>query len=211
VPKTCEQVHAGLFWYYGSASDRTCIACGNPARDWAYQYTAGDAELVNEKGTRYSENFEDYAPMCRRCHFTFDSAADPVIGATRGLANVHGRVAVAELRRRDPVFDEMMREAATVSLAKARQAIEDRRASDPSYDAFIRENRSAAGKKAVEVLKAKRAQDPALHQAFVERCRRQGRARRRCTTCNVESNAMGMGTHLKWSGHEGWEVVTDAR
>lgn len=56
----------------GPAKDYQCIACGNPARDWALQPT--NEELTDEQGRQYSDNVEDYAPMCRSCHKTLDRA-----------------------------------------------------------------------------------------------------------------------------------------
>jgi hypothetical protein len=52
------------------------VGCSKKAKDWAYQYTATN-ELVTSSGRKYSENFEDYAPMCRSCHRAFDIQMEP--------------------------------------------------------------------------------------------------------------------------------------
>jgi hypothetical protein len=49
-----------------------CAWCGLSASDWAYQHDDPDA-LDSEHGP-YSLNSTSYAPMCRRCHNTFDDA-----------------------------------------------------------------------------------------------------------------------------------------
>jgi len=54
----------------GKAIQHKCCSCGGPARQWAYQ--GSDQELVNEAGLRYSENPDDYAPMCSSCHKRLD-------------------------------------------------------------------------------------------------------------------------------------------
>lgn len=78
---------------WGPAKRHSCVSCGGPALDWAYQYTAGDAELrvpfvmIHRPGAKYSADINDYAPMCRRCHKRFDARMDPTLirsGAAAG-------------------------------------------------------------------------------------------------------------------------------
>ena len=57
----------------GRADAHLC-SCGEPARDWAYQYTAGDREILSPEGWPYSTDPDDYRPMCRPCHRRFDNA-----------------------------------------------------------------------------------------------------------------------------------------
>lgn len=76
-PKTYDQVHHGLQWVFGPASQHLCISCGEQASDWAYQYTAGDKEQKSETGSPYSDDLNHYAPMCRSCHRSFDIQNDP--------------------------------------------------------------------------------------------------------------------------------------
>lgn len=57
---------------WGKAAESECIRCGRRARDLAYQHTAGDAELATPKGSPFSMNPDDYAPMCGPCHSALD-------------------------------------------------------------------------------------------------------------------------------------------
>jgi hypothetical protein len=52
------------------------VDCGGEAKDWAYLHTG--EQLVSPSGQTYSENFDDYAPMCRSCHRRFDMARNPI-------------------------------------------------------------------------------------------------------------------------------------
>lgn len=76
-PKTYEQVHHGLQWVFGPADQHPCVSCGSRAKDWAYQYTAGEKEQKSETGSPYSDDLDHYAPMCRSCHRSFDIKNDP--------------------------------------------------------------------------------------------------------------------------------------
>lgn len=78
MAKTYRQVHDGLHWERGPASSYTCVEClVKPAKHWAYLYTASKTALVDEDGSPYSENLNDYAPMCIGCHRAFDIRMDP--------------------------------------------------------------------------------------------------------------------------------------
>jgi hypothetical protein len=103
--KTYEQMHAGLHWARGRASEHLC-ACGKPAKHWAYLYTASEQERVAEDGSRYSESFEDYAPMCISCHRSFDFAhSDNVQAAWEERQKKGDGWRVLEQRRQsDPVL-----------------------------------------------------------------------------------------------------------
>lgn len=81
LPKTVEQIHAGLLYQFGKASWRKCIRCSRQAKHWAYQYTAGENELRSGTGTPYSENLYDYLPLCISCHRKQDLATDPRLKA----------------------------------------------------------------------------------------------------------------------------------
>lgn len=76
-PKTYDQVHHGLQWAFGSASQHPCTGCGEQAKDWAYQYSAGEKEMLSPEGSPYSDDLLHYAPMCRSCHRSFDIRNDP--------------------------------------------------------------------------------------------------------------------------------------
>ena len=56
----------------GSAKERSCVVCGNPADQWAYN-NAGVEELISKEGLRYSENPSDYQPMCYSHHIKMDA------------------------------------------------------------------------------------------------------------------------------------------
>lgn len=101
--KTYDQMHHGLEWHYGPASNRTCSGCERPANNWCYQYPA-TGEKISPEGQRYSERFEDYAPMCWSCHKKFDYTKDPRIRESMGrnLARGEGWKVLERRRLADP-------------------------------------------------------------------------------------------------------------
>ena len=86
-------IHWRLHKRQGPARKYPCIGCGGPARDWAYMHTAGENERQDENGT-YSDDPDDYEPMCRSCHDEVDGFTAPA------------RAALAERRRTDPARRE---------------------------------------------------------------------------------------------------------
>ena len=62
------RIHRLLRKVRGRAEDYACISCEKPAQHWAYQ---------NNDGTKYSEDLEDYAPMCQSCHKKMDWSHRP--------------------------------------------------------------------------------------------------------------------------------------
>lgn len=70
-------VHEYLARERGPARNHTCVECGKPADEWAYQHT-GETQYgktsdgVNWDSLPYSEDLNDYAPMCRSCHRRLD-------------------------------------------------------------------------------------------------------------------------------------------
>jgi hypothetical protein len=62
-----DRVRASL----GSARRHTCVACGEPADDWAYNH-ADPEEKTSPDGYPYSVNPQHYQPMCVPCHRHFD-------------------------------------------------------------------------------------------------------------------------------------------
>jgi hypothetical protein len=84
-------VHYRLRVKYGPATDHLC-SCGDQALQWAYQHT-GDPELTDLRGP-YSENLNDYKPMCRSCHAVLDAehrGAQPnYVSGVRGVSWHHG-------------------------------------------------------------------------------------------------------------------------
>lgn len=79
-----DTVHRMLRNRFGSARNHLCVACGGQAEHWAYQHTAGTEEKVGDDGLVFSENADDYAPMCRSCHVGFDIQMNPD-GVARNL------------------------------------------------------------------------------------------------------------------------------
>lgn len=107
--KTYDQMHHGLHWARGKAGENACVGgCGKQAKDWAFLHVKDG--LVDDQGRKYSESFEDYAPMCSSCHHKFDHKMDPERHAqtehlNRGRAILHQR-----MRDRDPELIELFRE-----------------------------------------------------------------------------------------------------
>lgn len=70
-------VHRRLRRTRGKASDHKCVSCGSQAHEWAYQNTgdtqyAKSSDGVHWDSLPYSEDLDDYAPMCRSCHRKMD-------------------------------------------------------------------------------------------------------------------------------------------
>ena len=64
-------IHQQLTKERGPARDHLC-ACGSRAFQWAYRYTGNPEYRDPEGGFPFSENMDDYAPMCRSCHIRLD-------------------------------------------------------------------------------------------------------------------------------------------
>lgn len=97
-----QRVHRAVGAAKGDAKRQSCISCGGPAFEWAYQHTAVNP-LIDGNGFVYSEDLEDYAPMCRRCHRTLDHqhmSAEARISKTFAM-----RDRLAELHQEDPTFN----------------------------------------------------------------------------------------------------------
>lgn len=65
-------VHQRLRQWLGSASLFACYACGNRANQWAYQHCSTDERLWGSMP--YSNDINDYEPMCASCHKRMDCA-----------------------------------------------------------------------------------------------------------------------------------------
>lgn len=194
VPRTYHQVHSGLHWAFGKASTYPCVSCKTSARSWAYQYSAGNEELIDERGRVYSEDFSHYAPMCDSCHAKFDWAHDPKVNARAALSV--GRARANELTRSDPARQLDLR----IAGVKGRASFLNRLAVDDA----LREQYVFYGNKlaALNVLLLQT-------ESGRERFRASGlaamRIRRRCGECGLESTPPGIGRHQKFSGHAGYE------
>jgi hypothetical protein len=68
---TYDAAHDRIKRSRGPASTHVCSDCGKDATDWAYQHSATEP-LIDDLGRPYSDNTDDYAPMCRPCHRAFD-------------------------------------------------------------------------------------------------------------------------------------------
>ena len=62
----------------GPASSYTCIACSEPAADWAFQH----------KTKHDKEDTASYSPMCRKCHgvYDLDTRGAAISAAKQGVA-----------------------------------------------------------------------------------------------------------------------------
>lgn len=100
VPRTYDKAHKNLKRQRGPARDYDC-RCGQPAVEWAYQFTAGDQELRDDEGRfPHSLNPDDYEPMCRPCHSTLDIANDGRRLRVERVEIVYRKTPVAKQRRR---------------------------------------------------------------------------------------------------------------
>lgn len=182
------RVHNRLRLERGRASEHTC-ECGAPARDWAFQHT-GAALRDPATGRWYSEDPDDYAPMCRSCHRTLDISHDPAYADfLRSHAASLGR------RKKDP---EHLSRAGKNRAA----AYWDRY----SRDADLRERHAAGaranGVAAREALAKKHLEDPELRKRQTAAMHK---ARARCLECGMVSVPGSIGMHQKHTNHEGVE------
>lgn len=225
---TYEQIHAGLFFLRGKASDHPCIACGDTekAHQWAYQHTAavGD-ELCDDRGQPYSlDLLNDYAPMCTSCHRKLDSGNQLIDQGPRRRARMAA----------DPEFDRRMREAARkpwqdkdyadrmARLSRERWAdpehvqrmsdVTTERWQDPEFRQHMSEVtterwQDPAFAQLVSDMKREQWQDPAYAEHMREVARAQMARRRACAECDLVSHPAAVGRHQKASGHSGYEDV----
>jgi hypothetical protein len=66
--------HMALRRARGRAADSSCVECGKPGQEWAQIHESSGMDF-----------WDDYVPMCRRCHLDYDY--DP---RARSLASVKG-------------------------------------------------------------------------------------------------------------------------
>jgi general stress protein YciG len=170
---TYQGAHNNLKRLRGPASDYDC-ECGLPAKDWAYQYT-GDPELRLENGTKpHSLDPDDYTPMCRSCHNRFD-------------------------REHDHMMAEKMRDVSRQAGRRVGAIMTKRREADPDNTEKQRERGRRGGMATAERLKT----DLEFAESMRENSRRNARMRRQCSECGLESSPGGIGTHQRFTGHEG--------
>ncbi len=93
----------------GAAAYHACEQCGQEACDWALinESPRAVAKVINGTQRRWSDHPDDYRPMCRACHRTYDSAwshpiprePKPQRDTTR-CPNGHDRTIPGAIRRR---------------------------------------------------------------------------------------------------------------
>lgn len=72
--------HRKVYAAKGRASDLTCVECGSPAYDWAYDGRDPEERRGSNGAGRpelaYSMNPDHYEPKCRPCHLRGDLAVE---------------------------------------------------------------------------------------------------------------------------------------
>jgi hypothetical protein len=56
----------------GKAQEHRCVGCGGQAAQWAYRHGT-ERLLLDHRGKPYSNDPNDYDPMCIRCHRIADN------------------------------------------------------------------------------------------------------------------------------------------
>lgn len=195
--RTYEQVHAGLFWERGKASDHLC-GCGKKAQDWAYQHNAGEEELLCPLGRKYSENLSHYAAMCRSCHATLDHRPEQLAALA-----IQGRAAIAALRSSDPAWVEAANKRSHDAWAKGRQVFQEQ-LQDPEVRQEHRKKMAKSAAKARAAYAKQRQTDPSAADGLREGARKVLAMRRTCGGCSLKTNPASLGYHQKTTGHRGY-------
>jgi hypothetical protein len=125
-----EKTHSRLKEAYGPAKGHCCVSCGGPALDWALQYQHPE-RIVWEKPKPYSEDLDDYAPMCRGCHFVLDLAVSvrdkDLLDAARRENLALAREAMRKKFDADPVYKKTVSAIRQQNAAVARKSLRLRR------------------------------------------------------------------------------------
>lgn len=66
-------VHTRVSRARGRASTHPCVDCGGQAQHWSYTH-GSMREKTSETGQPFSDDLDDYAPRCVKCHTAFDRA-----------------------------------------------------------------------------------------------------------------------------------------
>lgn len=186
--------HHNIFLERGKASAHDCYKCGNPAKDWAYQYPEGKSFFTDPEGRRFSYDTADYAPMCFGCHITFDRSKEQRLRDVVADNARRSSAMLAERRKTDEDLDERMKAASRRNLEKGRSPEQARRAGAGggaalarkwAEDAEFREMMKSVsvenGRKASSMLNGKRVS---------------------CGECALESTPGPMTRHFNASGHK---------
>ena len=179
----------------GPASRFPCVACDRPAYEWAYQHK-NPTPLFSERGEVYSLDFDDYAPMCRRCHRDLDYRKSPRQQES-GRRNIEtARVGLQRAWRED---HERLSAASRENVRKAKAA---------AMEKLTHEDYARAGRLGGKARSARMKADLDLQERLVasatENLRRANATRRVCDECGREMRPASMGNHQKSSGHRGW-------
>lgn len=67
-----KRMHARLRKLRGPARDYDCIDCGQTAAEWSLSADSSLYGIESRKTFPYSQNVEDYAPRCTKCHGIYD-------------------------------------------------------------------------------------------------------------------------------------------
>lgn len=128
--RSYRQIHWDLRAARGKADEYPCVACGKPAKDWAYQNN-GNPELYDqESGRPYCEDLTLYEPMCRNCHFKMDATdlsrkLGQLLGRSNSIRAQHDEEFAAKLSADRAA-------AARVVNAKRRQCLDCGRVAHPA-------------------------------------------------------------------------------
>lgn len=197
-------VHGKLVRKHGPANSHPCVSCGEPAWDWAYQYTG---EPLYENGSVYSEDLSAYAPMCRKCHRAFDLKMSEQLREALHDLGIRQVEYLAHLRQTDSEFAAKMRSVGQ-QLA---QYTAQRRVEDPEFDQHLRQVSAENLRRAVQEANERAQSDPEFAAKLSEDRARAARVankiRRRCTECGLTAHPAALGAHQKGSGHNGYETL----
>ncbi len=82
TPTSYGAVHSRVSRARGPASEYRCKQCDGPAAQWAYNHCDPNERqfLLNGREYPYSLDLNNYMPMCRSCHQTFDLAYRKLFG-----------------------------------------------------------------------------------------------------------------------------------
>lgn len=103
---TYSAIHFRLRKERGRAGGMTCVRCGGPAVQWAYDHTDPDERWDPASGLPFSLDLDRYQPLCLSCHRRLDAPRKTCSAAgcdsltkAKGLCSKHyQRMRTARLR-----------------------------------------------------------------------------------------------------------------
>ena len=191
----------------GKAKDHTCLVCGQPAYDWALK-----TELHIFGSRSYSDNVDDYEPLCRSCHRMRDVPQEErrkrglfVADARRERLRAEGRLGYVKPKAPVPTEEQ---------LEARRQKRQEWSASPEGKATLSRMGKKGGKARAARFVKDEeyQAQARATSRANGKKSgptsgKKTSAMRRKCITCGLVTTPGGMGTHLSHLEHEGYEDV----